>query len=66
MARFVRIPDSNGDVVLVNTDRVVLVDPPVGTKATCRLWFDEARTDVWIDTRLPFDEVAALLNGGTR
>lgn len=65
MAAFVRILDSLGTVRLVNTSRVVLVDPPAPPARHCsRLWLDEAHGDVWIDTRLPFDQLAALLNGG--
>lgn len=63
MANFVRILDSLGTVRLVNTSRVVLVDPPAPpARQSSRLWLDEAMGDVWIDTRLPFDEIAALLN----
>lgn len=68
MARFIRILDTLGETHLVNTDRVVLVDPPhstdfPGARKSSRLWLDEAMGDVWIDTKLPFDEIAALLNG---
>lgn len=65
-ARFVRIQDTTGTVRLVNADHVVTVEPwhpfqPDTPK--CRLWFDQSQGDIWIDTRLPFDELAALLNG---
>lgn len=67
MARFVRLADTLGEIHLVNTDRVVLVDPPQGdfpgARKSSRLWLDEAMGDVWIDTKLPFDEIAALLCG---
>jgi len=63
MAKFVRIQDTLGVTHLVNTDRVALVDPPFGSKRSSRLWLDEAMGDVWLDTALPFDEIAALLNG---
>lgn len=65
MAQFVRILDTLGTVRLVNASRVVLVDPPSPPERySSRLWLDEANGDWWIDTRLPFDEIAALLNGG--